>query len=88
MENVMTAVMKSLSKDMEGIEPAANLKMHQSLENCYNKSGANADRFAECVVSSNKRISDIVEPFQYKLLFISKSTERCLQSKDENKCIE
>lgn len=31
MENVMTAVMKSLSKDMESIEPAANMKMHQSL---------------------------------------------------------
>lgn len=70
----MTAVMKALSKDMEGIEPTANLKMHQGLENCYAKSGNNVDRFAECVVSSNKRISDIVEPFQYKLLFISKST--------------
>ena len=70
----MTAVMKNLSKDMEGIEPAANMKMHQSLEACYTKSGGNPDRFADCVVNSNKKISDIVEPFQFKLLFISKST--------------
>ncbi|MDD2840441.1 MAG: hypothetical protein PHY80_04980 [Rickettsiales bacterium] len=82
MENVMTAVMKSLSKDMESIEPAANMKMHQSLEACYSKSGNNADRFADCVVTSNKKISDIVEPFQFKLLFVSKSAEKCLQSKD------
>lgn len=73
MENVMTAVMKSLSKDMESIEPAANMKMSQSLESCYSKSGSNPDRFAECVLTSNKKISDIVEPFQFKLLFISKS---------------
>ncbi len=73
MENVMNAVMRSLSKDMESIEPAANMKMHQSLESCYAKSGSNADRFAECVLTSNKKISDIVEPFQFKLLFISKS---------------
>ena len=88
MENVMSSVMKGLSKDMEGIEPTANLKMHQSLENCYAKSGSNADRFAECVVMSNKKITDIVEPFQYKLLFISKSTEKCLQTKDEDKCTQ
>jgi flavin reductase (DIM6/NTAB) family NADH-FMN oxidoreductase RutF len=50
------------------------MKMHQSLESCYAKSGSNADRFADCVLTSNKKISDIVEPFQFKLLFISKST--------------
>lgn len=82
MENIMTAVMKSLGKDMESIEPAANMKMHQALESCYSKSGNNADRFADCVLASNKKISDIVEPFQFKLLFISKSAEKCLQSKD------
>lgn len=88
MENVMTGVMKNLSKDMESIEPAANMKMHQSLEGCYSKSGSNADRFADCVLTSNKKINDIVEPFQFKLLFISKSAEKCLQSKDEKKCID
>jgi hypothetical protein len=88
MENVMTAVMKALSKDMEGIEPSANMKMHQAVEVCYSKSGSNPDRFADCIVSSNKKISDIIEPFQYKLLFISKSTEKCLLNKDEKKCIE
>jgi hypothetical protein len=31
MENVMAAVMKNLSKDMEGIEPVANMKMSQSM---------------------------------------------------------
>jgi hypothetical protein len=88
MENVMTAVMKALAKDMEGIEPSANMKMHQSIENCYSKSGNNPDRFADCIFSSNKKISDIVEPFQYKLLFISKSAEKCLLKNNEKKCIE
>lgn len=88
MENVMTAVMKALSKDMEGIEPSANMKMQQALETCYSKSGNNPDRFADCIVSANKKIGEVVEPFQFKLLFISKSTEKCLQNKDENKCTE
>ena len=62
--------------------------MHQAIENCYSKSGNNPDRFADCIVSSNKKISDIVEPFQYKLLFISKSAEKCLLKNDEKKCTE
>lgn len=80
MENVMSGAMRALAKDMEVIEPAANMKMQQGLETCFSKSGGNADRFADCVVGVNKKISEIVEPFQFKLLFISKSAEKCLQS--------
>lgn len=79
MENVMNGAMKALSKQMEVIEPAANMKMQQGMESCFSKSGGNADRFADCVTNVNKKISEIVEPFQFKLLFISKSAERCLQ---------
>jgi hypothetical protein len=47
--------------------------MGQAMEGCYTKSGGNADRFADCVVTSNKKISDIIDPFQFKLLFVSKA---------------
>lgn len=88
MESLMASVMRNLSKDMESIEPSANLKMQQSMESCFSKSGGNPDRFADCIVACNKKIGDVVEPFQFKLLFLSKSAEKCLQSKDEAKCTE
>jgi len=46
MENVMNGTMKALSKQMEVIEPTANMKIQQGLEACFSKSGGNADRFA------------------------------------------
>jgi hypothetical protein len=90
MENIMAIVMKNLSKDMEAIEPAANLKIHQTMETCFAKAGGNSDRFAECVLSCQKKVNDIIEPFQFKLLFISKSAEQCLSknNNDESKCGE
>jgi hypothetical protein len=58
------------------------------METCFTKAGGNADRFAECVLNSQKKVNDIIEPFQFKLLFISKSAEQCLakNNNDEAKC--
>lgn len=59
------------------------------METCFTKAGGNADRFAECVMSSQKKVNDIIEPFQFKLLFISKTAEQCLaKHHDEAKCGE
>ena len=86
-QEVMENMSKNLGKDLEAIEPTANMKLHMTLENCYNKSGDNADRFASCMQNSQKKISDIMESFQLKMLFLSRNAQKCIQDgNDVGKC--
>lgn len=88
-QEVMEAMTRNLSKDLEAIEPTANMKLHLTLENCYNKSGDNADRFASCMQNSQKKLNDIMETFQLKMLFLSRSAQNCIaQNNDVSKCSE
>ena len=63
------------------------MKMHLTLENCYKKSGDNPDRFVSCMQGSQKKISDVMESFQLKMLFLSRSAQNCIaQHNDVSKC--
>lgn len=53
---VMEAIFKNGSKELERIEPMANLKLGTVIENCFKKSGDNPDRFATCVIASQKKM--------------------------------
>ena len=75
---VMEGMQKNLARELEEIEPKANLKLNNVLEQCYERSNDNADRFSQCVVESNKRIQDTMEGFQFKMLFLSRSAKGCL----------
>ena len=68
-QEVMEGMSKNLAKDLEAIEPTANVKLHSTLENCYKKSGDNPERFSSCVISTQKKIYDIMESFQFKIVF-------------------
>ena len=65
------------------------MRLNNTLEQCYQRSNDNADRFAECVVSSNKKLNDVMEGFQFKMLFLSRSAKACLEKGDSvSTCVE
>ncbi len=55
-QETMEGVFKAVSKDLEKIEPTAAMKINSSIENCFKRSGDNADRFASCMVDTQKRV--------------------------------
>ena len=86
-QEVMENMSKTLARELETIEPSANLKLHSTLENCYNRSNENPDRFAQCVISTQKKVSDIMEAFQFKMVFLSRNAQGCIaKSGDVKSC--
>lgn len=55
-QEAMEGVFKAVSKDLEKIEPTASLKINSSIENCFKRSGENPDRFASCMVDTQKKV--------------------------------
>lgn len=58
------------------------------LESCYSRSNENPDRFSQCVVDNNKKINDIMESFQFKMLFLSRHAKGCLERGNVKECTE
>ena len=80
MNQVMDKVGNSMAKDIDKIEPALNVKMQGWVENCFSKSGNNPDRFANCLSNGQKRAAELNEHFQFKMVFLSRSVQGCLQN--------
>jgi hypothetical protein len=63
------------------------MKVSASIENCYKRSGENPDRFASCMVDTQKKVQELTEGFQFKQLFLSHSVQSCLaKNNDTAKC--
>ena len=82
MHEVMEGFQKNLASQLQRIEPEANMRLNNTLQQCFQRSNDNADRFAECVVGSNKKLNDVMEGFQFKMLFLSRSAKACLEKGD------
>ena len=42
--------------------------------------GNNPDRFANCLSNGKKRAAELTEHFQFKMIFLSRSVQSCLQN--------
>lgn len=82
-EEVLDAVVKNGAKDMEKIQPTISLKLQSSLDNCFNRSGDNPDRFATCMGDTQKKAQELMDTFQFKQLFLSRTIETCLAKRND-----
>jgi hypothetical protein len=51
------------------------------VESCFSKNSTNSERFAECLIQTNKKVEDIMKSLEFKMLFFSKSANGCLSKK-------
>jgi hypothetical protein len=88
-KETLDQVMESVTADAEKIEPTINIKLQSSVQNCMNKSSNNPDRFASCMLDTQKRVSELTESFQFKNLFLANIIQNCLSNNtDSNKCVD
>ena len=73
MNQVMDKIGQSMAKDLEKVEPTLQVKMQGMVDNCFNRSNNNPDRFSECLVNGQKKAAELNEHFQFKMVFLSKS---------------
>ena len=81
---VMEGAMSTCAETMRSIEELSDRKMGEILDFCYSKNPNNPDRFADCIVDKQKKIEEIITPMQFKIVFFSKNSQKCLQ---ENKSV-
>ena len=59
------------------------------VETCFNKAGSNPDRFADCLSNGQKKTGELNEAFQFKMVFLTRSVQNCIQNKQSvEKCSE
>ncbi len=87
-QKVLTSVMSNTSAEMQQIEGITQQKMLSTVESCYARNSNNPDRFADCILNFQQKMAKLMDPLQYKLLFLTKGVENCLMSKSEEECTE
>lgn len=87
---VVEAAMQNNQDLLKSLEEANDLKMGNLFEICFNKNSSNPDRFADCFLEKQKKMEDIMNPMQFKIMFFSKSANNCLvqQKKNVTDCIQ
>ena len=87
---VIEGAMHACSTDLKSIEELNDQKMGGVLENCFAKNSNNPDRFADCIIEKQKKIEDILNPMQFKIMFFTKSSHNCLteQKKSVGDCTQ
>lgn len=86
---VINEVIQSGAKEAEKIEPSINLKLQTAVQNCYSKCNENPDKFANCMVETQKKVNELTESFQFKNLFLGTFIQNCLNTtNDVTKCTE
>jgi len=76
MDNRVSEVMEGVMKDngdlLSKMEPLINDKLTGSIDACFEKNSNNADKFVTCVQDKSKKVEDIMKPFEFKLMYISR----------------
>ena len=87
---VIEGAMHACSDSLKSIESLSDNKMGEILESCFNKNSSNPDRFADCIVERQKKMEEVLNPMQFKIMFFSKSSHNCLtqQKKSVGDCTQ
>ena len=69
-------------------ERSNQMKMNSHVEQCYDRSNDNPERFANCMVGAQKKINEQQEMFSMSLIFMTKNVNECLKKTkgDTNEC--
>ena len=87
---VIEGAMHACGNELKSIEELNDYKMGSILETCFSKNSSNPDRFADCVMEKQKKIEDILNPMQFKIMYFTKSSHNCLTQKNRsvNECTQ
>lgn len=75
---VMEAVMKDNGELLGKMEPLINEKLTSSIDQCFEKNTNNVDKFVSCTQEKSKKVEDIMKPFEFKLMYVSRQANECL----------
>ena len=75
---VIEGAMHACGDSLRSIEELNDNKMGSILEGCFSKNSNNPERFADCIMEKQKKVEDILNPMQFKIMFFSKSSHNCL----------
>lgn len=75
---VMEAVMKENGEFLGKLEPLINDKLTIAIDQCFEKNINNVDKFVTCTQDKSKKVEDIMKPFEFKLMYISRQANECL----------
>ena len=81
---VIEGAMHACSGNLKSMESIQDDKMAESLEYCFTKNSNNPDRFADCVIDKQKKMEDILNPLQFKIMFFTKSSHLCLTQQNKS----
>lgn len=86
---VVEAAMQNNAESFKSLEELTDAKGGNLFDSCFSKNSTNPERFAECFNDKQKRIEEIMAPFQFKMMFFSKSSSNCLaQGKSVADCTQ
>ena len=75
---VIEGAMTANADQLKSIEELNDYKMGSILESCFSKNESNPERFADCIGEKQKKMEEILNPMQFKIMFFSKSSHNCL----------
>ena len=75
---VMEGVMKENGELLGKLEPLINEKLTASIDQCFEKNINNVDKFVTCTQDKSKKVEDLMKPFEYKLMYVSRQANECL----------
>lgn len=62
--------------------------MQSLLEKCYAKNEEDPNNFAECVLQGQNKMSELMQKFQLKSIYLKKTAKVCLENKKDPKICE
>lgn len=84
---IIETAMQNNADGFRSLEELTDAKGGNIFEACFAKNSTNPERFAECFSEKQKKIEEVMAPFQFKMMFFSKSSSSCLaQSKNVADC--
>lgn len=86
---VIEAAMQKNEEGFRSLGELTDAKGGSIFEACFSKNSSNPERFGECFSEKQKKIEELMAPFQFKMMFFSKSSSNCLaQNKSVADCTE
>ncbi len=55
-----------------------NEKLTGAIDQCFDKNSSNVDKFVACTQDKSKRVEDLMKPFEFKLMYVSRQANECL----------
>lgn len=68
----MEAVMKESGELLGKLQPLINDKLTGAIDQCFVKNSNNVDKFVGCTQDKSKKVEDIMKPFEFKLMYVSR----------------